>query len=253
MTLTDATASYLARHGYASLAPRAILFDMDGVLYDSMPFHAISWERTVSELGIACTRDEFYLYEGQTGRQTISQMFERGFGRPSTDEENREVYRRKTQYFNECGQAPVMRGAAEVLQKTIEAGLAPVLVTGSGQASLLDKLEHNFPGVFRPDRMVTARDVVNGKPAPEPYLRGLCKVGLTPREAIVVENAPLGCRAASSAGIFTIAVNTGPMPDKALLDEGADIVLSGMQELADRFDEILQTIRTCKPSSTPTE
>ena len=252
MDLQTAIENYLRRHNLAALDPRAVLFDMDGVLYDSMPFHAISWEQTVSELGIPCTRDEFYLYEGQTGRQTISQMFERGFGRPSTDEENRRVYHRKTELFNACGQAPVMPGAAEALSLTKQAGLEPVLVTGSGQASLLDKLEHNFPGIFRTDRMVTAHDVVNGKPAPEPYLRGLCKVGLRPEQAVVVENAPLGCRAASSAGIFTIAVNTGPMPDKVLYDEGADIVLADMQELAARFDEILHTLRTCKPSSSPT-
>lgn len=243
MQFKECIRKYLEHHHYTSLVVKTVLFDMDGVLYDSMPAHAISWERTVSELGIPCEANEFYQYEGQTGRQTISQMFERGFGRPSTDEENKEIYARKTHYFTQCGPAPVMSGAAEVLNKTVAAGFTPVLVTGSGQASLIDKLQHNFPGIFTRERMVTAMDVVKGKPDPEPYLRGLQKTGATPREAIVIENAPLGVRAAVAAGIFTIAVNTGPLSEQQLYDEGADIVLSGMDELCLRYKELLEAIQ----------
>lgn len=246
MQFKECIQKYLQRHQYDALAVKTVLFDMDGVLYDSMPAHAISWERTVSELGIPCRVEEFYQYEGQTGRQTISQLFERGFGRPSTDEENKKVYARKTHYFTQQGAAPVMGGAREVLAKTLQAGFVPVLVTGSGQPSLLDKLEHNFPGIFVRERMVTAMDVVKGKPDPEPYLRGLGKTGAAPFEAIVVENAPLGVRAAVAAGIFTIAVNTGPLSEQQLYDEGADIVLSGMEELDERFDELLTAVRTVR-------
>lgn len=53
---------------------------------------------------------------------------------------------------------------------------------------------------------------------------GLAKVGIKPNEAIVVENAPLGVRAAVAAQIFTIAVNTGPLPESALLNEGANML-----------------------------
>jgi beta-phosphoglucomutase-like phosphatase (HAD superfamily) len=73
--------------------------------------------------------------------------------------------------------------------------------------------------------MVTAFDVKHGKPHPEPYLMGLEKAGVSASEAIVIENAPLGVEAAHAAGIYTIAVNTGPLSPKVLLDAGADIVL----------------------------
>lgn len=76
--------------------------------------------------------------------------------------------------------------------------------------------------------MVTAFDVKYGKPNPEPYLMALRKAGIQPNEAIVVENAPLGVRAGVAAGIFTVAVNTGPLPDKTLLDEGADLLFPSM-------------------------
>ena len=83
--------------------------------------------------------------------------------------------------------------------------------------------------------MVTAYDVKFGKPNPEPYLMGLKKVGIAPNEAVVVENAPLGVKAGVAAGIFTIAVNTGPLPDNALLDKGANLLFNSMQELADNW------------------
>ena len=98
---------------------------------------------------------------------------------------------------------------------------------------LLDRLEHNYPGYFSPDLIVSSKDVKHGKPNPEPYLMGLAKVGIKPNEAIVVENAPLGVRAAVAAQIFTIAVNTGPLPESALLNEGANMLFPSMQALAD--------------------
>jgi beta-phosphoglucomutase-like phosphatase (HAD superfamily) len=69
---------------------------------------------------------------------------------------------------------------------------------------------------------------------------GLRKAGnLSPDEAIVVENAPMGVQAGKAAGIFTVAVNTGPLEPSVLREAGADIVLSGMEELAERMDEII--------------
>ena len=89
--------------------------------------------------------------------------------------------------------------------------------------------------------MVTGKSVKQGKPSPEPYLLGL-KVGqLHPWEAIVVENAPLGVRSAVSAGIFTIAVNTGPMDDSILLAEHPNMLLHSMEELNEKWEEIARS------------
>ena len=86
---------------------------------------------------------------------------------------------------------------------------------------------------------MTAYDVERGKPHPDPYLMGLRKAGgLHPWEAVVVENAPLGVRAGASAGIFTIGVNSGPLPDKVLYDAGAHVVYRRMTQLRDHFEEL---------------
>jgi HAD superfamily hydrolase (TIGR01509 family) len=124
-----------------------------------------------------------------------------------------------------------MRGMAEVLEKVKSLGLEIYIVTGSGQASLLDTLNHYFPNTFCKEKMVTAYDVKKGKPDPEPYLMALEKAGLQPNEAMVVENAPLGVRSAKGAGIFTVAVNTGILSDDDLWQAGADVVLADMAAL----------------------
>lgn len=67
---------------------------------------------------------------------------------------------------------------------------------------------------------------------------GLQKAGVRADEAMVVENAPLGVRAGVAAGIFTVAVNTGPLPVETLSSEGANIVLPSMMDLAHDFKHI---------------
>ena len=113
----------------------------------------------------------------------------------------------------------------------------------SGQLSLLDRLNNHFPEIFTRELMVTAFDVKYGKPNPEPYLMALKKAGIAPNEALVIENAPLGVRAAVAAGIFTIAVNTGPLPESALLDEGANLLFPSMQALAEGWEGVVDALK----------
>ena len=92
--------------------------------------------------------------------------------------------------------------------------------------------------------MVTAFDVKYGKPNPEPYLMGLQKAGVKPNEAIVVENAPLGVRAGVAAGIFTVALNTGPLPDEALTSEGANLLFPSMTDFEANCEAFFQATRS---------
>lgn len=223
---------YLRKHGFGTFAPKAVLFDMDGVLFDSMPNHALSWVRVCTEFGLAMTTEEAYMHEGRTGASTINILTRRYWHRDATPEEVSRIYEEKCRLFNACPEAPKMPGAHEVLQCVKKAGLTIVVVTGSGQSSLLERLELNYPGFFKQDLVVSSKDVKKGKPSPDPYLMGLAKAGLKPWEAVVVENAPLGVRAAVAAHIFTIAVNTGPLPEAVLLQEGASLLLPDMKALA---------------------
>ena len=231
---------YLEKHGHSKIQLKAILFDMDGVLFNSMPYHADAWPTVMERHGLHLSREEAYMHEGRTGASTINIVFQRELGRESTQEEIESIYQEKSVLFNSYPEAKRMPGAWELLQKVKKDGLIPMVVTGSGQLSLLERLEHNYPGMFRKELMVTAFDVKYGKPNPEPYLMALKKGGLKADEAIVVENAPLGVEAGHNAGIFTIAVNTGPLDGQVLLDAGADLLLPSMQALSEHWDTLFE-------------
>lgn len=218
---------------------RAVLFDMDGVLFDSMPAHAKCWERVCEEFRLHVTAQDVYMNEGRTGSSTINLFARRDWGRTATQEEVERIYAEKCRLFNLCPTAPKMPGAEDVLQKVKAAGRKIVVVTGSGQDSLLERLQTNYPGMFAPERIVSSRDCKHGKPHPDPYLLGLERAGVAADEALVVENAPLGVQAAHDAGIFTIAVNTGPLPDEALLNAGADAIYPTMTALAEALTDLL--------------
>ena len=230
---------FLQRNQLTRLTPKAVLFDMDGVLFDSMPFHTRAWYTAISGKGIPCTQEEFFLFEGRTGESTINELYKRTFNREATQEECNTLYKEKADLFNAISRSNPMRGATEVLQKVNKTGLETLIVTGSGQQTLIEKLNHAYPNQFVREKMITASDVKYGKPHPEPYLLGLEKAGVMPHEAFVVENAPLGVAAGHAAGIFTIAVNTGPIADHILLDEGADILFPDMHALAEKWEELV--------------
>lgn len=219
---------------------KAVLFDMDGVLFNSMPYHSEAWHKVMKSHGLTLSREEAYMHEGRTGAATINIIFQRELGREATQKEIESIYQEKSALFNSYPEAKPMPGAWELLQKVKKEGLIPVLVTGSGQHSLLGRLTHNFPGMFERERMVTAFDVKYGKPHPEPYLMGLEKAGVKANEAIVVENAPIGVQAGVAAGIFTVAVNTGPLDEQVLLDAGADLLFPSMQALCDNWELLRQ-------------
>ncbi len=215
------------------------LFDMDGVLFNSMPNHALAWVKATEAFGLKMQPEDVYMNEGRTGDSTIDLLAEKQWGRCATKEEKEKIYKHKSDIFNTCPQASPIPGAAEVLKFVKEKGMKIVLVTGSGQQSLLERLNTHFPGIFQSDLMVTAYDVKIGKPNPEPYLMGLEKAGAKPEESIVIENAPLGVEAGHRAGIFTIAVNTGPLQNDILKNAGADIVHDNMKQLHKWLEENL--------------
>lgn len=237
--LLDALLHYKERTGNTFQAVRAALIDMDGTLYESMSWHARAWHRLMKEYGVEIDMDEFYAFEGMTGKDTINLLFRRAFGHDVTDEEAAKLYAKKSQYFIENNHADVMPGAQKMVKTLLDDGVTTVLVTGSGQRSLIDRLSVDFPTAFPEERRITSADVKHGKPSPEPYLKALNLAGVKDHEAIVIENAPLGALSGVNAGIFTIAVNTGPIPRRDLEATGADLVLDSMPECAEMLSQLL--------------
>jgi len=211
---------------------------MDGVLYDSMPNHAKAWSQAMNDFGIDMTPHEVYMNEGSTGTFTIKQISLRKRGREATDDECRLIYKHKAELFQQLPPAGIMPGALDVMRKAREHGMQIQIVTGSGQQVLIDRVLTDFKGYITRDLMVTSMDVSRGKPYPDPYLKGLETGHVDASCAVVVENAPLGVRAAVAAGIETIAVNTGPLDDSVLMAEGAVRLFPSMKALALDWDSL---------------
>ena len=224
---------YLERHGFEALSPKAVLFDMDGVLYDSMPNHAIAWQESMAQFGIRMTTDDAYATEGARGVDTIRQMVMRQQHREIDEAEAQRMYDVKSRIFHELPEAPVMPGIIALMQQIHDNGIQIGVVTGSGQKPLIRRILHDFGMFVDEAHITTAYDVERGKPDPDPYLMGLRKSGdLEPWQAIVVENAPLGVRSGHAARIFTVAVNTGPLANNELLAGGANLIFSDMEDFS---------------------
>lgn len=211
----------------------AFFFDMDGVLFDSMPRHALAWEEVMKLHGLPFTAYDCYINEGRTGESVIREAFQKALGRDATPEEVTTIYAEKSAYYHQLLQTttPTIPGIEDVLHFVKEKGAQIWVVTGSGMRTLLDSLNTVFPAIFQRDRMITAFDVTHGKPDPEPYLKAWERSGLPKEQCVVIENAPLGIRSGKAAGLTVYAVNTGILTRDDLAQ--ADQVFGSMAELLD--------------------
>lgn len=238
--MTKEIENYLAKHNFERFEPKVVLFDMDGVLYNSMPNHAVAWTKSMERFGIKFTPADAYSTEGARGIDTIRDFMRRQKGVSISEEEAQRMYDVKTEIFQSLPTTQIFEGVPELMQTIHDFGITIGVVTGSGQRPLINRLMKDLGRWLSEDHIVTAYDVKRGKPAPDPYLMGLSKCGgLKPWQGIVVENAPLGIRSGVAAECFTVAINSGPLPDSELLAERPDWLFHSIVEFSRHVGEIL--------------
>ena len=243
MDYNKAIENYKQLQGHQALQLRAVLFDMDGVLFDSMPYHADAWSQVMTDAGFHFTREDVYMNEGRTGADTINTASLAQFGKPASEELIDKLCKEKCAIFDTYPPTPRMQGALELVQKVKASGLTPMIVTGSGTPTLLHRIQSHFPGLFAENHIVSSFHVKRGKPFPDPYLLALERGGFAPHQAIVVENAPLGVTAGVAAGLFTIAANTGPLKDEVLSQAGASLVFPSIEALCSEWDKLYEALK----------
>ena len=190
----------------------ALLFDMDGVLINSTPAVARVWRRWAIERGF--NPDE--VVSRAHGRPSLSTVKE---CLPNADHEaeNREVERREIEDLE--GVIP-LPGAVDLLS-SLPADRWTI-VTSCTRA--LAEVRIRAAGLPLPRKLVTANDITNGKPHPDPYLVGASKLGFSPSDCVVLEDVPAGVRSGKAAGAKVIAFTT-TVESLALREAGADWVL----------------------------
>lgn len=211
---------------------KAFFFDMDGVLLDSLPHHIEAWTQTLGHYGIDFNARYCYLHEGMTSREIIRGLCQEQHVN-ITDHQLENIYEEKTAAYRLLGGGKPMANVDKVLDFLHNQGIQIWVVTGGGQHDLYEQLEGFFPGIFHRDRMITARNTLHGKPAPDPYIAAWKKCGFSKEDCCVIENAPLGIRSGKAAGLQTLGVNSGALTKEDLYEAGADHVFANMQELYD--------------------
>jgi HAD superfamily hydrolase (TIGR01509 family) len=212
---------------------RAVLFDHDGVLVDSMPYHVEAWKRVMARHGIEIDPLEIYLAEGATTMEVAAELFHR-HRKPASPEQVQNIVREKRDDYLANNATRLNEGVFEVLEYLKEDRYRLGLVTGSIRAQVEPVIGPEIREWF--DCIITADDVEHGKPDPEPYWRAIQKLHVAPSETLVIENAPLGIRSAKSAGAAVVAITTTLSPH--YLRE-ADAIVHDFEELRRRLPGIM--------------
>ena len=182
----------------------AVIFDVDGVLVQSMERHYESYQKAFDSIGLKIRRESVFDHEGRGSRDIIRQILGESDVCVSPAEEEA-LNAAKQRAFASFGPMPMYPGAREMIEAFHDEGLKLALVTGTVRRNV----EAHFPDlVARFDSIVTADDVTRTKPDPEPYLKAVQKIALPPERCVVVENAPLGIRAAKAAELRVVAITS---------------------------------------------
>ena len=196
---------------------KAIIFDVDGVLVDSMRFQADAWVKTFNEVEITITRRDIYELEGSNDSRLIKAIFEKAGREP--EPWHLEQLPEKKREALEFDRIEPFEGIRDCL-KELKQHFKLAMVSGSNRDTVEKIVNKFFPGCF--DVVINGSDLERGKPDPDPFLKALEKLDLTKNECIVVENSPLGTTAARRAGLYCVAVASMLEPEMV---QHADLVL----------------------------
>jgi len=196
----------------------ALLFDLDGVLVDSTETILRIWKEWADRNGVDIREIERVAH-GLRSVETIRRVA------PHLDaEKEAELFFQRELVDSEGIRA--FDGAISLLSSLPEGAWA---VVTSGRSELVN-IRMAKTGLPVPRQLVTANDVKEGKPSPEPYLAGAKKVGVAPERCLVIEDAPAGIVAGKSAGMRVAAIASTHSRD-VLLKTGADLVLDRLSDL----------------------
>jgi len=196
----------------------ALLFDLDGVLINSTPAVERVWRRWAIERGF----DPEEAVARAHGRPSITTVREY---LPNADHEaeNREVERREIEDLE--GVVP-LPGALELLS-SLPADRWTIVTSCTRP---LAEVRIKAAGLPLPKKLITSNDIANGKPHPEPFLKGASLLGFDAEDCIVLEDAPAGIRSGKAAGARVIAFKT-TVPDSELHEAGANWILNNCADV----------------------
>lgn len=204
---------------------KTILWDMDGVISDSYRYHFASWQDIFSRRGVTFGEEDFRRLFGARNDSIIRTVM----GEDLSEADARALVREKEETFRHkaTGQLRPFIGALELLASLKKGNFRLGLVSSAPEENInLVLAELKLAGVF--DCVVCGTDVPESKPSPQIYLAAARKLGVAPKDCIVIEDSPLGVKAAKAAGMKCLGI-TNTHPQQYLSE--ADRVIDSLQNI----------------------
>lgn len=205
---------------------KAVLFDFDGVIADTLTYHVQAWQQVFADYGVEILTEDVCLLEGQLAEQIGRQLAQQK-GLSLDENKLKELVQHKRAIYNQITQATIYPASQKLIEQLKQNSIKIALVTGAIRQNIEPVTGKEFLKKF--DAIITGTDVANNKPHPEPYLSAAKKLNVPPGACIVIENAPLGIRAAKLAGMFCVAVKT-TIKDESYLKE-ADLIVENTAKI----------------------
>jgi beta-phosphoglucomutase len=208
---------------------KAILFDLDGVIVDSLHFHYLAWDQMFQKYGSNVTEESVLLTEGMNSFEILPLMLQQT-GVDIPVEEHNTFIEEKRSLFRKIAKLTYYPNAFETIAELRKRGYMTALVTACARKNMEKSVDLERQKLF--DFIISGDDVPRAKPNPDPYLIAQKTLGLDVTECVVIENAPLGVESAKNAGMVCIAVES--TLGREYLQK-ADFIVNEIQEIVGFF------------------
>ncbi|MFU8796152.1 MAG: HAD-IA family hydrolase, partial [Dehalococcoidia bacterium] len=202
------------------LSRRAVLWDMDGVIADTAALHLAAWQETFARRGIRFTDEDFAGLFGARNDLIIRTVMDDEL----SPEDVRAIARDKEETFRTraTGKISPFPGAVRLLDAVRKGGFRQGLISSAPRENIEMVLgELGLEGLF--DCILCGKEVTESKPSPQICLTAAERLGLTPEDCLVIEDSPLGVKAAKTAGMRCLAVaSTRPRQELGEADRVVD-------------------------------
>ncbi|MGQ9515210.1 MAG: HAD family hydrolase [Thermoproteota archaeon] len=205
---------------------KCVILDLDGTLVDTLEIHVEAFLRVAREIGVDVPREHIEQNMGRTSIDILRTIL------PEIEGPDLAYYaKRKEDIFTEIlGDAHRLPGAYEILRELKRCGLPLVLASSTTLRNVKKILQlAGLSGYI--DKMVTAEDVVVGKPNPDVFIRAAAKVGVSPKQSLVIGDSIHDIAAAMAAGCLTIAVASGMHTIEQLSVLKPNLIVHNLTEL----------------------
>ena len=188
--------------------PQAVIFDMDGVLVDSEPFHVQNEKRMFRKLGLDISDEEHFRYMGTATDVMWKQIISERNLPLDVAETTRQTIQQEIPYFQSLEKIEPMPGLVNLLER-LQKSRIPMAVASSSDKTIIDIILEKSGLRKYFSHAVSSGEIGKSKPAPDVFLHAAGLLGVPPENCLVFEDSTNGIKAAKAAGMYCIAYSGG--------------------------------------------